>query len=52
MVPADCSDTIEMEAASLDPEHKVLRETVLEHFISIGGLDKYVKMTGKVIRVT
>ena len=38
MVPADCSDSIEMEipvgmgnlAASLDPEHKVLRETVLE----------------------
>ena len=50
MVPADCSDSIEMEipvgmgnlAASLDPEHKVLRETVLEHFISTGGLDKYV----------
>ena len=29
-------------AASLDPEHKVLRETVLEHFISTEGLDKYV----------
>ena len=50
MVPADCSDSIEMEillgmgnlAASLDPEHKFLRETVLEHFISTGGLDKYV----------
>ena len=50
MVPADCSDSIEMViplgmgnlAASLDPEQKVLRETVLEHFISTGGLDKYV----------
>ena len=50
MVPADCSDSIEMEiplgmgnlAASLDPQHKVLREMVLEHFISTGGLDKYV----------
>ena len=50
MVPADCSDSIEMEipvgmgnlAASLDPEHKVLHETVLEHFISTGSLDKYV----------
>ena len=49
-MPADCSDSIEIEipvgmgnlAASLDPEHKVLRETVLEHFISTGGLDKYV----------
>ena len=50
MVPADCNNSIEMEiplgmwnlAASLDPQHKVLRETVLEHIISTGGLDKYV----------
>ena len=50
MVPADCSKFIEMEipvgmgnlAASLDPQHKVLRKTVLEHFITTGGLVKYV----------
>ena len=50
MVPADCSDFIEMEiplgmgnlAASLDPQHKDLREMVMEHFISTGGLDKCV----------
>ena len=50
MVPADCSDSIEMDiplgmgnlAASLGPQHKVLREMVLEHFISTGGLHKYV----------
>ena len=49
-MPADCIDSIEMEiplgmgnlAASLDPQHKVLLETVLEHFISTRGLDKYV----------
>ena len=52
-MPADCSDSIEMEiplgmgnlAASLDPEHEVLRETVLEHFISTGGLDMSILMS-------
>ena len=29
-------------AASLYPQHKVLHKMVLEHFISKGGLDKYV----------